>query len=156
MLNIFINTDKTVEDGDVRKLGYVSNVTGYFDANYEIDWFDDAFIRRIIKEVDNSEVIGENKTQTMYNEIIGHFPPMMLSSGCKCLILLYKEDIKINGDRLGDNCLNLMLEISRMKDITIALGHIPPFEQDFDAYIVNTDSYIHSFKEYVDARIDLL
>lgn len=51
---------------------YIGNVSGYFDAEYEEEWFKDDFVRRIIREVDETEVLDGN---TLYNETLGQIPP---------------------------------------------------------------------------------
>ena len=131
---------------------YVGNVSGYFDAEYEEAWFKDDFIRRVIREVDETEVLNGN---TLYNETLGQIPPQWLSSGCKGLILLYKEGTHINGDRLGDNCISLLLEIADSKDITISLRHIPKFPEKFNAVIINSNRRIGSFREYVEEFVEV-
>ncbi len=137
--------------------GYVSRVSNFFDNDFEPEWFQDEFVRRILKEIDNSVVAGEGLGVNIYNETLGNIPPQNLSSGCKALILLYEygEDIKINGDRLGDNCIGLLLEIAETKDITISLGHIPPFPEKFHAVIVNNGKRISKRKEFTSEYIDL-
>ena len=133
MLNIYL--DNCEEELPKEFESYVSQ---YFDEVYEPDWFSDDFVQTIIETIDKSKVVGGGKSVNIYNDILGNFPPQNLSSGCKGLILLYKEDVKINGDRLGDNCISLLLEISKIKDIFISLSHTPPFPDHFDAYIINT------------------
>ncbi|MEI3139158.1 MAG: DUF4869 domain-containing protein [Lachnospiraceae bacterium] len=84
---------------------YESYVSDYFDDVFKPEWFSDDVVRNIIKEIDDSEVVGPGKSVNIYNETLGNIPPQYLSSSCKGLILLYKDDMKINGDRLGDNCV---------------------------------------------------
>ena len=85
-------------------------VPDYFDDAYEAEWFFDQFVREIIKEIDDSEVVGDGDSVNIYNTVLGNRPPQYLSSACKGLILLYKERVAINGDRLGDNCIPLLLK----------------------------------------------
>ena len=145
-----------IDDGwDTLPDEYECYVSDYFDDVYEPDWFSDLFVRRIIKEIDDSEVVGQGKSVNIYNEILGNIPPQYLSSGCKALILLHKEDIKINGDRLGDNCIGLLLEIADKKDIVISLSHIPPFPDKFNAIIVNNGKKIVSNKEFISQKVRL-
>ena len=152
MLYIYIDDCKSVLPKE-----FESYVSDYFNDVYEPEWFKDEFVQRIIKEIDNSKVafIGNENSINIYNSTLGNIPPERLSSGCKGLILLYKEDIKINGDRLGDNCIGLLLEISSKKDVTISLGHIPPFPDKFEAVIVNNDEKISSNREYIHWSISL-
>lgn len=134
---------------------FESHVSDYFDEVFEEDWFSDNFVKNTIKEIDKSEIVGEGRSINIYNEFLGNFPPQHLSSGCKALILLYKEDIKINGDRLGDNCMDLLLKIADKKDITISLSHMPPFPDKFEAYIINTKKFIKTNKEFHSEMMDV-
>ena len=143
MMNIYL--DNCREDLPKEFESYVSQ---YFDEVYEPEWFSDDFVRRMIKTIDKSEVVGIGNSINIFNDILGNFPPQNLSSGCKGLILLYKDDVKINGDRLGDNCIGLLLEISKEKDVTISLSHTPPFPDVFDAYIINTNKRIETRKQF--------
>lgn len=144
MLKIYV--DNCQEDLSDRYEGYVSD---YFDDTYEPEWFEDPFVREIIKIIDKSDVICEHKSINIYNEILGNIPPQNLSSGCKGLILLLKDEIAINGDRLGDNCIPFLLKISEKKDCEISLGHIPKFPEKFNAVILNTGDMITTRKDFV-------
>lgn len=140
MLNILI------DNGRQNMSDYESYVSDYFDDVYEKAWFLDEFIQKIITDIDCTEVKSD---YVLYNETLGEIPPQYLSSGCKALILLYKEDCKINGDRLGDNCIELLLKIAQEKDIYVSFSHIPRFPECFEAYILNTEELIHTKKEFV-------
>ena len=134
---------------------YESYVSDYFDDVFEPEWFSDKMVQKLIKVVDDSKVIGEGESVNIYNKTLGNIPPKYLSSGCKSLILLYKEDIKINGDRLGDNCIPLLLEIASKKDVEISLSHIPVFPSKFESVIVNTNEKISSMSEFISIKIRL-
>ncbi len=137
--------------------GYVSDVKGIFDDEREPEWFKDDFVKKIIQDIDKSVVrtISDDGFVTLTNDILGELSVNQLSSGCKALILLYKTDFKINGDRMGDNCVPLLLEIAVKKDIYISLHHIMQFPEKFEAVIVNNGERIHSKNEYIDWTIEL-
>ena len=121
VLNIIIESN--YEETCKRLPDRISNVRDYFDTSYEPEWFDDEFVRKIIKDIDNTTVVsGIN----LYNEVLLGISPESLSSGSKALIILFEEDYIVNGDRLGDNCIELLLEIAKHKDITITTSHILP------------------------------
>ena len=63
--------------------------------------------------------------------------------------------MKINGDRLGDNCVPWLLKIASTKDIEISLSHTPDFPDKFDAVIVNTNVKISSKREFVSMKVRL-
>ena len=63
----------------------------------------------------------------------------------------------MNGDRLGDNCIGLLLEIAKRKDITITTSHILPFPTPGQLpvkTIVHGYGEIKSKKEFADAFVN--
>ncbi|MBO5320627.1 MAG: DUF4869 domain-containing protein [Ruminococcus sp.] len=137
MLNIIIEGNH--EEIMKRLPDRISNVSAHFDFNYEPEWFSDPLVRRIIGEIDKTKVIhGIN----LYNETLLGLSPASLSSGSKTLILLLKEDYIINGDRLGDNCMELLLDIAEQKDITITTSHILPLPKQ-----LKVKTSIHGYGE---------
>lgn len=153
MLYIYIEEDDKSLPSD-----YMSRVSDCFDGIYLPEWFSDPFVREMIEIIDNSVVEQNNTTDSIniFNSVLGNIPPQNLSTGVKALILLYKTDLKIDGDRLGDNCIPLLLRIADKKDITISLGHFPAFPDKFDAIIVNNGVKIHSDMEFFHWRINLV
>lgn len=138
MLNILINdfSDEVIELSKTYK-HYVSD---YFDIIFDKSWFLDPYVVDIIKEIDNTVV---NEDLTLYNEVLGGIVPSQLSSGCKGLILVYKTDCKIDGDRLGDNCWGRLSDIASKKDVDIVLRHIPVLPENFSAYLLNTNTIVN-------------
>lgn len=138
MLSILIDDNSE----EIRSLAkeYKSNVSDYFDLVFDSDWLKDDYVKHLILKIDNTVV---NDDGTLYNEHLGGIVPSRLSSGVKGLILLYKTDYKINGDRLGDNCWGSVFDIADKKDISIVLRHIPRFPSDFSAYLINEKRVIN-------------
>lgn len=152
MLNIIIESN--YEEICQRLPNRISNVRGYFDTSYEPAWFDDEFVRKIIQDIDKTTVVsGIN----LYNDVLLGISPESLSSGSKALIILWKEDCIVNGDRLGDNCIGLLLEIAKRKDITITTSHILPFPASGQLpvkTVVQGYGEIKSKKEFADAFLN--
>jgi hypothetical protein len=134
---------------------WVTNIKSYFLRNMRIEWFADPFVVRIIKEVDKTDVIPFRDSYIIDSPVFGIMPPERLSTGCKSLILLHKINMKLDGARLGDNCLGLLLEMAEEKDIEIALGHIPKFPEPFTALVINTNVYVHSVSEYITEEVNI-
>ena len=86
----------------------------YFNNVYEEDWFTDEVVLSIIKDVDNSTVVG----LSVVNEHLGSVSVEKLSGGCKTLILLYKENSSFEPNLiwLGQNCADWLVKISKVKD----------------------------------------
>ena len=93
----------------------------YFDVRYKQEWFDDEFVKYIVKEIDDSDAIGGD---VIKSPVLGTIPPRELSTGCKTLISIYKTDEYIfSGEKLGDNCWNVLFKICKDKDVTLPVYH---------------------------------
>lgn len=151
MLNIYIE-DKT---GTPKE--YESYVSDYFDFSFFPEWFSDEFVQKIIREIDKSEVqvVPNINSTNILSPVLGNIAPERLSSGCKALILIHICDLKVNGDRLGDNCVPLLLELAGRKDVYISLSHIMKFPDEFDAVIINNGKHITSYKEFVSIFVEV-
>lgn len=130
--------------GDVTESIYNTEI--YFANTYEDEWITSDIARKIIKDIDKSEVAGAN---CIISPVLGQITPLQLSGGTKTLILIYNETDQIfNASTCGDNCTKWILDIAREKDITINLRHLMDFgESEFTAKIVNNGKIICGMKE---------
>lgn len=122
----------------------------YFDNVYRDNWITDPFSVKVIKDVDQSDVIGPHVISSPF---LGSISTKELSGGVKTLMLMrFDESGKIfNASACGDNCAKWIFEISKEKDLTINLHHIMDFSscEGFDAYILNSQKRVHSYTEYL-------
>lgn len=123
----------------------ITNVDMFFDNNYEPEWLLDPFVKKIIHDIDKSDVLSEN---VISSPVFGSIPPRMLSGGTKALILMLKENKVIWATACGDNCAKWIIEISKLRDITICLEHAMKFSNDFDAICLDTNEEIHTLDDY--------
>ena len=123
----------------------------YFDNSYEDEWITSELSKKIIKDIDKSDVIGAYCIQS---PVLGPIAPSILSGGTKTLILMLYDDSRIyNASMCGDNCAKWILEIGKMKDLTINLRHVMDFgrySNDFEIKIINSEKIVHNMKEYLD------
>jgi hypothetical protein len=113
----------------------IYNTDLYFNNSYKDKWFSDNFVKRMIKEIDNSEVIDNN---IIKNDILGTFSPINLSTGVKTLILIYSNPKMIfNISNCGDNCIPLLFEITNNKDITVCLHHFLSLPENKSVKVIN-------------------
>lgn len=110
MLSIFFGYDEEA----------VLSVDTYFNNTYDEEWFDDSFVREIVKTVDDSDVMDRH---CIFSSVLGQIPPERLSGGAKALIQMYKED-DFYTDLIvfGRNCEDFILDIAEKKDITCSLS----------------------------------
>ena len=137
----------TIIYGDVPNSIYNTNV--YFKNTYEPEWFESDLAKKMIQDIDHSDVISGECIQS---PVLGQIPPERLSGGVKTLLLMLNEPEKIfNASTCGDNCAKWILEIGKRQDLTINLRHMMSFGKDtcFDIRIANGGEFVHTMKELV-------
>lgn len=127
----------------------------YFDFNFEPEWLQADIVKNMVKDVDNSDILSPYCIQS---PVLGQIPPQMLSGGVKALILAFNEsDLYLNGSASGDNCAKWWLELGKLKDITINLGHNMDFGHDpFEILILNNNKIAHTKEDIWDAIAEYL
>ncbi|MDT3844122.1 MAG: DUF4869 domain-containing protein [Bacillota bacterium] len=136
MLNIYY--------GDMEEVIY--NTSSYFKFNYDPKWFEDPNVVAMVRDVDQSVVLGNGAIDS---PVLGVIAPVSLSGGVKTLILIDKVADKVfNASNCGDNCAEWLLRIGKEKDVTVNLRHMMDFgDDDFEVKIVNTGEVVHNMDE---------
>ena len=139
MLNIFL--------GNMEEAIYFPPV--YFDNRYEDEWITEKLSVEMIKDVDQSVVVGP---RLIDSPVLGPISVKELSGGVKTLILMAFDDSGrvFNASACGDNCAKWILHIAEEKELTINLRHIMNFGKgEFEARILNTGDVVHNMKEFI-------
>jgi len=128
--------------------GSIYNTEVYFKYSYEDEWITQPLVKKIIKDIDKSEVLDRCLIDS---PVLGKIPPSMLSGGTKTLILMLNEPDKVfNASTCGDNCAKWILEIAAQHDLTINLGHLMDFgKEPFEIEILNTQQKVCSMEELI-------
>ena len=132
----------TIIYGDEPRSIYNTNV--YFKNTYESEWLESELAKKMIQDVDDSEVLGG---ECIKSPVLGQIPPERLSGGVKTLLLMLNEPDRIfNASTCGDNCAKWILEIAKQKDLTINLRHMMNFgkDTDFEIKIKNGGEVVYS------------
>ena len=131
----------------------VYNPPAYFLNQYEDGWITSELSKRMILDVDKSEVIS---ARVIESPVLGAITPRELSGGVKTLILMaYDEsEFVFNASSCGDNCAKWIIEIAKNKELTITLHHIMHFEGDFEAVILNENKTVRNVSEYVTTAVN--
>jgi hypothetical protein len=128
----------------------------YFDNRYEDEWITDPLSVQMIKDIDQSEVVGAHLIQS---PVLGSIPVKDISGGVKTLILMaFDQSGKIfNASACGDNCAKWIVKLGKEKDLTINLHHVMDFSgiSDFEALILNTGKVVHSYEEYLKEALSI-
>ena len=127
----------------------VYNSSVYFKNTYQDAWITDELSVEMIKDVDQSVVVGPHMIES---PVLGPISPKELSGGVKALILIYKDKTHVfNASNCGDNCAKWLLKIGEMEGVTINLRHIMDFgDEPFEIEICNVQQIVHNMKEFVD------
>lgn len=72
--------------------GVVMNPDVIFNNQYEPSWISQELSKKMILDVDKSEVLGE---YCIMSPILGQIPPQMLSGGVKTLMLMENRPDKV-------------------------------------------------------------
>ncbi len=145
MLNIYY--------GEMEKDNYIFDPDTFFNHRYESTWLTEELSRKMILDIDRSEVAGE---YLIISPVLGPIPPERLSGGVKTLILISKDQEHIfNASACGDNCAKWLLAIGKEKDVTIRLGYLMDFGYDeFCIRVLNTGKIVHNINELDNEVID--
>lgn len=125
----------------------IKSVSNYFDSHKTRDWFNNDLVKKIIKDIDNTIAV---KDEYMESPIFGGMSPDRLSGGCKAVILMYVQNRPIYGTKCGDNCSKSILEVAKVKDVTIYLKHcLLGWGNDFEITFLDTEKIVHNEQEFV-------
>ena len=134
----------------------IYNTSVFFKNRYIDEWITDDFGRKVIMDIDHSEVIDANNIKS---PILGNISPLQLSGGVKALILMKHFPGKVfNASNCGDNCAKWILSLGEEKDFTINLYHVMNFGNGpYNIRILNDPhAIVHSKQEFLDAGVKYL
>ena len=113
----------------------IYNTEMYYENQYDPNWVMDDFAKRIIRDIDDSEVISPD---VIRNDIFGSFASTELSAGVKTLLLIRNLPKKVfNLSNCGDNCVKYILELAKKQDIKATLHHAMDFGTEFEVKVIN-------------------
>lgn len=107
MLNIYFGS----MEGELR------TADGWFDNQLPDEYYTTEFSKKVIKDVDKSDVLSVNVVDS---PILGIIPITGISSGSKGVIVLRYTDKVVNLVSLGDNCVRSLLSILEEKELTVS------------------------------------
>lgn len=123
----------------------IDYIDSYFRNNYEDEWLEDPLVRKMVKDIDDSEIISAHK---VVSPVLGDISPLDLSTGVKALIFMYKEtDNEFWATACGDNCAKWIKKFWDEFGITISLEHFMSFGDNsflcIDADTEQITDYFH-------------
>lgn len=142
MLNLIFTTKKAKNPDSV-----IVDCRDYFNRVKEDSWFQDDFVKSIIKGVDRADVVDGCVLRNEFGKVIS---ADHLSTGSKAMICIYEFPDKIfNITQMGNNVLAWLMQLCEKEDRTvICYRDIPiyklseiPLQKDYIPYKVHDDSY---------------
>ena len=125
----------------------LKSVNGFFNSHKKRDWFNDDLVKKIIKDIDNTIAV---KDEYLESPVFGGMAPERLSGGCKAVILMYVQDRPVYGTKCRDNCFKSILDVAKVKDITIYLKHcLTGWGDNFEITFVETGKVVTTKKDFV-------
>ena len=145
MLNIWYR------GGDIKVM---TDAPDYFDVAFRPEWFEDDLVKKMIKDVDKSDVVSERLIQS---PVLGPISVKEISGGVKTLILMAFDDSGriFNASACGNNCAKWILEIGKQKELIVNLRHIMDFgDNEFEIKILNKNQIVHNMEEFIDIAVE--
>lgn len=132
--------------GDMPEAIY--NTSVYFQNQYADCWITSELSKKMIRDVDHSEVIS---AQLIESPVLGAIPPTQLSGGVKTLILMaYDKKHIFNASTCGDNCAKWILAMGKERKLVINLRHLMDFgHEPFKIKVLNTNRIVRNMEELV-------
>lgn len=127
----------------------IYNPPVYFINQYEDEWLENDFAKKMIMDVDKSEVVGPHLIQS---PVLGPISPRELSGGVKTLLLLAFDTSGniFNATACGGNCAKWILEIAKTKPLTISLHYSMNFgDGEYTIKIMNNGVIVHNQEEWL-------
>ena len=102
-------------------VGEMENGLGFPDHHFEGELpygiIMEDFARKAILHIDKSEVKGED---IVSSPILGGIPANNISTGAKnVIVMMYDDTVVCSLDFCGENCIPLIIEIAKQKDLTV-------------------------------------
>lgn len=138
MLKVFFgDRDSSIQD---------SIIDVYFDNNYDSEWFEDDIVKRMVYDIDKTEVKSKN---CLESPVLGQIPPMYLSGGVKALILMYKTDLVVDATSCGENCVDWIIRLGDMRDVDVDLNYYMPLKPNENGIlIVNSGNVVNTVYDF--------
>lgn len=142
MLNVYF--------GDMPDAIY--NTAVYFKNTYQDKWITNEYSRRMIEDVDRSEVVSESVIQS---PVLGSITPIQLSGGVKTLMpIKFDRRHVFNASTCGDNCAKWILDMAKDRKVVINLYHVMDFGSDsFRIRVLNSGKIAHNMAELIHESI---
>lgn len=128
---------------------FVNDVEIFFNFDLAYNLKTDEAINKILKTIDSAHLINGNVVETKF----GVTTLSNLSTGCKALIIaLLNPSLIVNFTEVGDNVVELAVELSKNRDLHVYTRNSVVFGKNLDT-VVNLDGKEMTAKEYIEYTV---
>ena len=111
-----------------------------WSIRFKDSWLDVEYVKRIIMELDNSEVLGNGAVK---NSELGVIPPSWLSATCKNTIMMAMgEPMVFASGFFADEAAPYIEEISSNQDVYMYMNHMFDFTQTQVATLIDESNLV--------------
>ncbi len=134
----------------------IYDVDVYFNHVFDEDWLEDDIVKKMVRDIDNSEVLSKYCIQS---PVLGQIPPERLSGGVKTCILLWKQDdFFIDLIMCGENCQGWLSYIFNNKDVRVTMSG---FDLTFEGLPIkgvceNDNSEINNSDDWIEKMLSMV
>lgn len=128
---------------------FVNDVEIFFNFDLAYNLKTDEAINKILKTIDGAHIINGNVVETKF----GVTTLSNLSTGCKALIIaLLNQGLTVNFTEVGDNVVELAVELSKNRDLHVYTRNSVVFGKNLDT-VVNLDGKEMTAREYIEYTV---
>ena len=128
---------------------FVNDVEIFFNFDLAYNLKPDEAINKILKTIDCAHIIDGNVVETKF----GVTTLSNLSTGCKALIIaLLNPGLTVNFTEVGDNVVELAVELSKNRDLHVYTRNSVVFGKNLDT-VVNLHGKEMTAREYIEYTV---
>lgn len=124
------------------------SASAYFDYMLDDKYIETDFSKRVVKEIDKSELVNRNY---VLSPVLGSISTKNISGGAKILICTMYTDKIYRASSFGDNCFPILADICREKDVILLMDvSFTPFRAGFDkVYFIDSDKTVYTDMDFI-------
>lgn len=146
MVSVYFGLDKNA----------VLSIDNYFDHAFMHEWLKDDVVKKMIKDIDKSDVLSEYCIQS---PVLGQIPPEKLSGGVKaCILIWVMDELVVDLIACGENCEDWLSYIFNNKEkVRVSMsGYDLTFRgKEISGICENDGSIIKDYNDWIRKMCDM-
>ena len=146
MVSVYFGNDTTA----------ILNIDDNFNLMYEEEWFDDPFVKEMVKDIDDSIVVSRHCIES---PILGQIAPERLSGGvkaCICMWCMGEECPIIDLIVCGENCQPWLSKIFEKRNVSVSMSGYDLLFEDLPIKGIceNDNEPINNWEDWSNKMVD--